>query len=1512
MYSEKALSLLFIFVLLFTQFSTVFAYSSLPQDSENISSISLQEEDIPQEGAYSCNLSQLSEEEAQALLDLRKEGTIFSELGSDSVEDTDRETLKQDTAIIPDSEGELGLKQSFPNQAFDASEASFLLNRQWSGAFAFGLILTDTLRIGRCIGDVPCYTEYPNTQLKNDGAGFFKDVKNVWNDVKNLNDAKQISQEDFDLLSASVLQGSQAEETPEETSAGGTSTETETPAESSEEVASIEPEDVLNSENAYLEGSTVSRIPGDALRNVIGTDNFEARMQTNSNNSSSVISLYSLFDKYFNTWFSLDLVVGNAAPTLLGKARRAFGWTADRLKWPWEEGFKGFKYKFRNAFEKPSSIIGQTRLKVFENNLQKYPETFKPFYSNLFGGSSPILSHNSGEKYIADAFAEGGILRKLPKTYEARKAFVQSSRNALSYAKASNALSRQAASEFAAAEAAFKAGTLNAVGFRAAKTEYGQKIAKLAADYDSGLSLHVTFPNTIAFDERFGFLGVGVKSEGGQIVPFGHKNTPNKIIDSFADSGTFRGSTFETANDSLVIYRIRDDAKFIAEVTASDFEASVRAGRYLGNTVELENGRKMVVNQDNLNYILGHLDNTGNVRMFDQDWARVEELSPDEFADRILAENWVASRFGVVEANLEKLELKLQQENFASRRYYSLIDKMLLEENNLVKNYFTPGLGAAKWTALPYAYWWFKKGVVSQDFSAYRLPTSWKELIFFNGEESIYNDAFIDFFANTGSDQGDLFVKLLNVLPWKLVIDQATKVSPPVKNIEDILTGQSGRDKVEDIALFSYGPKKCSNCSINVRSEGTDFSPEYQSGESITDFVFEHTQENKDVTIISYAHHTNIEGDSKEEGNPETIDLAEAKRNGNTCADAVNDIAVFGFITPEERPELVGLSLAVAENAAYFAFGLPGVFASVLQQVNIASKLNDCVDDKEGYYAHYYAAAPDQQEETASSSEDAALKTANLVEAGQKTVDNLLSGLASQAGTEQEQEIGGKGVVGNLMDRVKDGTAKLASNLQDKDIVQATIQQYGKSNGNLNGRKIFWFWTEGGSSGLPSKYLTEGKIALKSEDGETSLDIDFASGKISKNGETIVSNKDITRLSTPDLAVPGVIVPQRITALGLPGTKTLMIEVSASGEAVVKDSAVLDCFKSAVKAQSGVELSGDNLAEAFGSVTSVVTDVDTVLPQEDRITATGELRYTADGKDSRIDIYGNREVELIDVKDSETLTASVGNLESIQFKNGVAVYKEETNELIIWLRHNEQAVLSNKDVSGLKASSTTVQNPVTKCEEPAINLQVIANPESDLSATKADAMNSGLEINGPFQVFDTDKRLFVFYASDPPECEPRFKIIDKETGEVYDQAITSLENTPSGVIVKTDDGRNHTLDFSAPGGVPTLTYNGDAQTLRQAQGPNGSFYYDPDKGLWYAENGQIIPLLEAFKQQGLSTQVQDDGRVAGLPGTNIFIGSQEGDGLGLLNLPSLPENPLLILLFVLAIISAFVVIRRSY
>jgi len=310
-------------------------------------------------------------------------------------------------------------------------------------------------------------------------------------------------------------------------------------------------------------------------------------------------------------------------------------------------------------------------------------------------------------------------------------------------------------------------------------------------------------------------------------------------------------------------------------------------------------------------------------------------------------------------------------------------------------------------------------------------------------------------------------------------------------------------------------------------------------------------------------------------------------------------------------------------------------------------------------------------------------------------------------------------------------------------------------------------------------------------------------------------------------------------------------------------------------------------------------------PQGTQIMADGTPRYITNAANAKATILGNRITKIGPV---DTREITIGQNVAIQFERGQLVYVEEKKAYIMWVETT--TVTHGNDIDKLK-TELIKEKATNGCDTDEIGLNFNVSPTADNGQAKVntDKLNKAFEKVGPFQMFDTETKTFIFYVSDPPECEQRLKIIDKKTGEVTDTKITSVQQTPNGLIVKTDDGKTHEFEFSAEEGVPKVTYNGEKETLLSAQGKDGAFWYDPETGNWYTTNGNLIPFNDKFKD-GVTFAVNPNGQVTGTPGNNVFnIGSGGGSGSGSgFNIPLAPENKILFVMYISIILLGFMII----
>jgi hypothetical protein len=289
-------------------------------------------------------------------------------------------------------------------------------------------------------------------------------------------------------------------------------------------------------------------------------------------------------------------------------------------------------------------------------------------------------------------------------------------------------------------------------------------------------------------------------------------------------------------------------------------------------------------------------------------------------------------------------------------------------------------------------------------------------------------------------------------------------------------------------------------------------------------------------------------------------------------------------------------------------------------------------------------------------------------------------------------------------------------------------------------------------------------------------------------------------------------------------------------------------------------------------------------------------------------INGNRNSTLSPINGNKQY---IGKNIAIQFEKGQLIYHGKTNSYIMWVETTYS--LHQSEIDDIDTKLKNYKNEVTGCEEIALDFKVKGEEENDEAKRKADEMNIALENVGPFQIFDTAKKTFIFYTGPPPECEQRIKIIDKETGKVItDQAITDIQETPNGMIITTEDGQKHNFEFSAEDGIPKLKYNDETGTLLSAQGKNGSFWYDPSTGNWNTENGYLLPMDSRYKD-GMIFQTGDDGKVRSSPSQNPmnFNFGSGASGDGGFNIPLTPEKVISLTLYLLFIISGFLFVYRK-
>jgi hypothetical protein len=703
------------------------------------------------------------------------------------------------------------------------------------------------------------------------------------------------------------------------------------------------------------------------------------------------------------------------------------------------------------------------------------------------------------------------------------------------------------------------------------------------------------------------------------------------------------------------------------------------------------------------------------------------------------------------------------------------------------------------------------------------------------------------------------------------------------------------------------------NDKVNNVDKTLNVSFSVPGGLSIQSYLLENTSEknleDKGQNIISFSHHTNYDSTTLDESTSKKIDLQEAINNEETCEAKLRNLQLLGLPIGWATPKnyRAAATMAITENLSYIL--LPGYknkwiaaafTTSIPQQTLIMPEIYGCVDDKEGYYTHFFVS----KYATENIEDDQKNKVGNMVEKGVNSVEKTLTSVTKD--TQLENTV-----------KTSTQTAKkfIEKNLKDYPIVQAKFTTSGDTTANVNGG-LFHFEIGPGTSCRANSLVDKGVEILKNEKKDRAIKIDKEKGDMSilnADGsiEEIINknNSDFVRLTSTNLNIPAKVIPQKLSYIPVPDNNKLLFEIDAAGNMYVLNESFLDCLKSGFKAQSGYAIPDglNHIEEFLGKVKNInvlntLTEYN-VYPQGTKIVAEGTPRQIADGTMSKVSIYGNRKTTLSKVNNKDS---NIGINISIQFDNGQLLYSGEKDAYIMWVEYT--SVTNSKDIKHLK-SEVVKEDAINGCddEELAINFEAVASNDDKESQTyyNVQKLNKALESVGPFKIFDTAEKTFIFYLSDPPECEQRLKIIDKKTGEVFDEKITDIQKTPDGLKVKTEDGSEHDFSFSADNGVPEVKYNGDTETLLGAQGKNGSFWYDPKTGNWYTENGQLIPFENGFKD-GMMFGVDDDGNVRGKEAQNIFNIGQQGGGTSSnspFNIPLTPNKQIYTLLYLSSIIS---------
>ena len=1432
---------------------------------------------------FSCDVSSLTPQEAKALLDLAGEGFSGDKL-SDGDDSNAAGASVAGAEIIGESpDGKTAVKQTPPDQAASAGRYAVFDGRTIDGPFGLGIVLDDTLRVGRCEYGIDdrdqCRINQNGLNFRTDGTGTVNDLWNAFSSLKDLTKrtAMGVTQEEVEAMENNIVDNNQAN------------------------------------------FSVVTVEQSEKIPNVFQSKSYTAKNTTNCVNESCVVSTYSSFDKFFNVWLTTDLVVSSIGPSFVYKATKIF----DNLK---ARGARTPLKGLTDIFDKaktwtellPSQIVsGKGTIKGIAGGIEN--KTAGSYFQSIYkadGFEKYVTDFTVGKKMfssgaggkVGDLMAADSAIMKLSK--EDKGKFL----DMINYMRVYSDTSSKAID---AAKKQFADGAIDQITL-------ARRLSSLYNDWDN--TVYLDFPQWLQQNtDLMQFKGLAVK-RAGTPVGEGFIDVENsqafnfkRIMEKFEDDGGWGGTwtrrsnvgglnssdAFEAAGNNLQLYRLEASHVVVNNASVNDITAKIAQTGEGTLFVEIPGRGTLPLNNATKDIILNDPALPGHINILKGDYVPARTLSPQEFAQK-LTDDRIMSRPGTATNNMNDLYHGLVQKDFVDRTSFTALDKAFAQQGDMVKAYYKePMKGLYTGTLMPILYWDAKRGFGNEDFSIYQLPDTWTTLTVSQGGDSLYADSYIDFYANSGSDQGDLFQRAFTSLPfvWTTILNAAVKVSPTAdtwltKLSSGFLGNKAMRDETIDLAFYTHN-ENCVGCSGGFTYTNDYLRMDVAAPSKLTEFLLEAADETykseNGTTIISYTHHSDLAGKTNDiEG--DGINLVAGRQAGETCDQKLREYGLGWAGTA------AGGLLAVGENMAYAVGFGPGLIASGLQQLTVGRALQDCVDDKEGYYIHFWAPPLIQQKST---------KTKEVL--SNETVSNAI---ASMTDNVDKLTANSTNPVSEQVKKMTSDFDTFAKQTTTNNLLQARIDLLPPNSGSVQGREVFYIWYK--EQVMASAYKDSGQLVIS--DGNTQLAIDYAGQTISKDGKILVSGKDNINLIAPsDNRIPATVVPKTVTKIGAPQTTSTVFELNIDGEVMILEPQVLACIQKAVKDQTGITYSGNELTQVFGNLVGInTTAYGKIYVRNDsspEIILEGSGPRMQGGVGSKVDIDGYWETFF---KMDSNSNIGIGKFKGMTFANGVIVLKESTNELIVWLRQHQDSILSSKEVSGLKAKLSSVTDPDTGCEQPALTLEATGYPNDERGQQKVDNFNTSMEHLGPFTQFTTDSKIYEFYSKkdeNTGECKDFFKVIDKATGKVLtdSEIVGGITQDGDGTLrFTTADGKSHELDFSAENGVPTLSYNGGpVETLRSAQGPNGSFWYDPNTGLWYPENGLQIPLNQAFKDNGTYYGTDENGKVSGQPTNpmtfNIGQGSQGG-----FNIPSLPQTALQLTLFIsLFLLVSFIATRKT-
>ncbi|MDD4983878.1 MAG: hypothetical protein PHH82_03520 [Candidatus ainarchaeum sp.] len=1277
---------------------------------------------------------------------------------------------------------------------------SYIFNKVIDGDYAYGVFLNDSLRIGRCKdGTIGCAVTSDNNGLylrNSDGA-----IKTFTEGVKSFFTGDEIKQKD--AYGAGVVN-----------------------QEEIKDKVDLSQADAQQDINVVKFTHELQEKPMSSFL----VDDFSSEFMMLCNNQDSDsrcrVLLYSFFDKRYNAYYSGSLISIAGGPIAWGAVSKVFG------------GFASFKY---------GAMVTKAVKKVTDPAKQLLKDTWYKLIAKDFG----YFSKNVGDT-VLKATQKGGIGGSLKvlgdNAYEIVPAKLVAAIQkdmvpGLTTAQAKEAIGDVVVARASAAD--YGRGFLESVSGesdvfikRAAAIEAADKAPVLL-----GAQMNDTFLNE-------NFAGWVVDTAGGSVAAM-------KPITKFDIAPKFLKGEIDPSK----IYKLAAGGTAAEGVALSDLKNFLKSNPSEEYLVEIA-GTSVPLNASTVDAVkdAAAKEGIGSLSIL------TASRTPIDFG-----------KFGGYEGFKQKFakdyyDFVKYKYTTAANNYDTIMNtlqgaKAMPTRNANAMNFFMKlwaGKGSAigglvRLEAIPTMYWMAKTGEFGDTFKAYMIKEQDLTTIkTYTGADSLYNSAYMDIFSREGSNNGDMFSKVIDYIVF---IDNIGLLSNEMEQSIKSFFSHQFRDEPEDLVFYNEA-LKCGKgaCTISLNKQAAKEKIENTdvvSGKDvdiINDKIHVNTQSlqgtknyvvefpdpvpsddpDPGYTLSAFVHRMNIVGKDGE------INLASALAQKEDCVSKAKGLTIVGIpfgsmFASDVDPSKFAIPLGIVDNSIGLALtGIPGLALSVVSSIlimeQVQEQVGNCVDIVDGYYV-----------------------TDSLIPY-QDMNDSLMSkigGVASKGEKETEKSLLEGTPLDKIATTIKDQFNKIISN-KTHEAIQINVETKGKTNGSVYAEDIFLIWEGGNASQINLKYDDKSYTTLKDKDGKTAI-IDNEKGIFEINGKQI-NNPDLVRLMKRNNRGPFYSMPVAVTVFSANSVGN-MFEAHTNGDFLVKDPSILDCIRAGVFEQTGMTMMGNSLYEHMGPVTEILVESGTIIRpslygSENQFSMEGTTIGRIPMPNSTLTVKGDRTVVIKNAQKSYELDGVVG----IAFEKGSIVYKAQTNEFIMWIENMAQ--IDGKYISNLMSNHNPQINEETGCEEDAFDLKLAPIPGDVTAEEEVGKMNIALEKAGPFQYFQTPKYNIIFYSKmESGVCKKYMKVVDRETGRVISDAeVTSVTKTPDGYKVTTADGKTHDIGFEVANGKPILSYNGDKQPLLIAQGKDGAFYYDPSTGKWYVDNAQVLPIDDDFKLHGSATQ----------------------------------------------------------